>query len=148
MKKAQAIVVSFHYTKKQYSILWSKQEQVYALLLSVLTQQGTQFIIVKSLLYCKSALYLQATNPKAQIRKKKGENSIALYITNPRFWNTLSSIEQIIQPIHEVQKMSKSDNSILAKVVLQQLKLESDLRTLSTVHKELMSSFMDNNGPF
>jgi hypothetical protein len=58
MRKAQAIVVGFHHAKKQYSILRSKQEQAYALLLSVLTRWGTQFIMVKSLLRCKSALYL------------------------------------------------------------------------------------------
>jgi hypothetical protein len=148
MRKAQAIVVGFHYAKKQYSILRSKQEQAYALLLSVLTRWRTQFIIVKSLLRCKSALYLWVADPKAQMGKKKGENSIALYITDPGFWNALSSIEQIIQPIHEAQKMSESDKSTLAKVVPRWLKLESDLRTLSTVHKELIGNFIDNRGPF
>jgi hypothetical protein len=96
MKKAQAIVVGFYHAKKQYLILWSKQDQAYALLLSVLTQWGTQFIMVKSLLRCKSALYLWVADPKAQMGKKKGENSIALYITDPGFWTALSSIEQII----------------------------------------------------
>jgi hypothetical protein len=35
-------------------------------------------------------------DPKAQMGKKKGENTISADITSPGFWNTLSSIEQII----------------------------------------------------
>jgi hypothetical protein len=75
--------------------------------------------------------------------KKKGENTIAADITNPRFWNTLSSIEQIIQPIHEAQKESECDRSTLAKVVPRWIKLEQDLRTLSRVHQDLIGNFMD-----
>jgi hypothetical protein len=148
MKKAYAIVTGFHQAKKQYAILRSKQEQTCALLLSVLTRWGTQFTMVKSLLKNKNALYLWVTDPKAQMGKKKGENSIAAYITDPGFWTTLSSIEQIIQPIHEAQKMSESDRSTLAKVVPRWQKLEQDLRALSTVHSELMGNFMDIRGPF
>ena len=44
--------------------------------------------------------------------------------------------------------MSESDKSTLAKVVPRWLKLELDLRALSTVHKELMGNFMDIKGPF
>jgi hypothetical protein len=44
--------------------------------------------------------------------------------------------------------MSESDKSTLAKVVPRWLKLELDLCTLRTVHKELIGNFMDNGGPF
>ncbi len=104
--------------------------------------------MVKSLLQNKSALYLQVADPKAQMGKKKGENTIAADITSPGFQNTLSSTEQIIQPIHEAQKQSESDRSTLAKVVPRWLKLEQDLRVLSRVHKELMGNFIDIQGPF
>jgi hypothetical protein len=147
MSKAHAIVTGFHQAKKQYAILQSKQEQAHALLLSVLTRWGTQLTMVKSLLKNKSALYLWVADPKAQMGKK-GENTIALYITDSGFWTALTSIEQIIQPIHEAQKMSESNGSTLAKVVPRWQKLEQDLRTLSTVHKELMGNFMDIRGPF
>jgi hypothetical protein len=76
MSKAHAIVTGFHQAKKQYAILQSKQEQAYALLLSVLTRWGTQLTMVKSLLKNKSALYLWVADPKAQMGKK-GENTIA-----------------------------------------------------------------------
>ena len=117
MKKAHLIVTGFHYAKKQYSILRSKQGQPCAFLLAILTRWGTQYSMVKSLLQNKSALYLWVADLKAQMGKKKGENTIAADITNPGFWNTLLSIEQIIQPIHEAQKESKCDRSTLAKVV-------------------------------
>ena len=104
--------------------------------------------MVKSLLQNKSALYLWVADSKAQMGKKKGENIIAADIISPSFWNTLSSIEQIIQPIHEVQKESESDRSTLAKVVPRWLKFEQDLRVLSRVHKELIGNFMDIKGPF
>jgi hypothetical protein len=148
LKKAHSIVTGFHFAKKQYSILQSKQEKPRAFLLSVLTRWGTQYSMVKSLLQNKSALYLWVADPKAQMGKKKGENIIAADITSPGFWNALSSIEQIILPIHEAQKESECDRSTLAKVVPRWLKLEQDLRVLDRVYKDLLGNFMDIQGPF
>ena len=44
--------------------------------------------------------------------------------------------------------MFESDKSTLAKVVPRWLKLELDLRALSTVYKELIGNFIDIGGPF
>ncbi len=89
-------MTGFYQAKKKYSILQSKQEQPSAFLLFVLTCWGTQYLMIKSLLQNKSALYLWVADSNAQIGKKKGEIIITANITSPSFWNTLSSIEQII----------------------------------------------------
>ena len=117
MTIAQTIVTAFHRSKKQYTILRSKQEKPSALLLAVITRWGTQLMLVTSVLRCKSALFTWIGDPRAQIGGKKGENNLSSIITDHTFWTDLSSIEQIIQPIHEAQKMSESDRSTLSKVV-------------------------------
>jgi hypothetical protein len=69
-----------------------------------------------------------ARGSAAQIGQKKGENILAAIITDHGFWADLSSIEYIIRPIHEAQKMSESDSSTTAKVVPRWLKLERELQ--------------------
>jgi hypothetical protein len=48
--KAQSIVTVFHRAKKQYAILWSKQEKAMAFVLSVITRWGSQYGLVVSVL--------------------------------------------------------------------------------------------------
>jgi hypothetical protein len=78
-------VTGFYQAKKKYSILQSKQEQPSAFLLFVLTCWGTQYLMIKSLLQNKSALYLWVADSNAQIGKKKGEIIITANITSPSF---------------------------------------------------------------
>ena len=148
MTMAQTIVYAFHRAKKQYAILRSKQEKPSALLLAVITRWGTQLMLVTSILQCKSALFAWVGDPKAQMGAKKGENSLSSIITDHTFWTDLSSIEQIIRPIHNAQKMSESDGSVLSKVVPRWLKLEVELRQLTNVYPTLMGEFMSPGGPF
>jgi hypothetical protein len=144
---AQTIVHAFHKAKKQYSILRSKQEKPQALLLSVITRWGTQFMLIISVLRCKSALFAWLGDPRAQMGKK-GENKLSSIITDHSFWIDLSTIEQIVRPIHEAQKMSESDNSTLSKVVPRWQKLEAELLQLSIVHSSLIGGFVRPGGPF
>jgi hypothetical protein len=44
--------------------------------------------------------------------------------------------------------MSANNGSTLAKMVPRWQKLEQDLRTLSTIHEQLMGNFMDIRGSF
>ncbi len=126
---AQTIVTAFHRSKKQYSILRSYQEKPQALLLSVITRWGTQFLLVLSVLRCKGALF-SWLGDKRVIMGKKGSkvNSLEKIILDHSFWTNLSSLEQILHPIHEAQKMSESDKSTLSKVVPRWMKLEAELQ--------------------
>jgi hypothetical protein len=145
--KAQTIVQSFHRAKKQYAILRSKQEKPQALLLSVITRWGSQFLLISSVLRCRNALFAWLGDPRAQIGKK-GENKLSSIITDQSFWSDLSIIEQIIRPIHEAQKMSESDSSTLSKVVPRWQKLGAELGRLSLIFPNLIGGFLDIGGPF
>jgi len=144
---AQTIVRAFHKAKKQYAILRSKQEKPQALILSVITRWGTQFLLIVSVLRCRNALFAWLGDPRAQIGKK-GENRLNGIITNQSFWSDLAAIEQIIRPIHEAQKMSESNSSTLSKVVPRWQKLGAELGRLSSIYSSLVGGFLDIGGPF
>jgi hypothetical protein len=105
-------------------------------------------MLITSLLKCKSALFAWLGDPQAQMGQKKGENILAAIITDHGFFADLSSIEHIIRPIHEAQKMSESDSSTIAKVVPRWLELERELQQLSCVYSSLIGSFMTPEGAF
>ena len=105
-------------------------------------------MLVSSVLRYKSVLFTWLGDPKAQIGSKKGENNLSSIIIDYTFWADLSSIEQIIQPIHEAQKISESDRSTLSKVVPRWLKLEVELHQLNQVYPALMGEFMSPGGLF
>jgi hypothetical protein len=147
--KAQAIVGAFHRSKKQYAILRSYQEKPQALLLSVITRWGTQFLLVSSVLRCKGVLFSWLGDKRARMGKQGSKvNILEHIITDHSFWANLSSIEQILRPIHEAQKMSESDRSTLSKVVPRWLKLEAELAQLSKILPDLIGGFTQSGGPF
>ena len=104
-------------------------------------------MLISSVLRCKGALFAWLGDPNTKLG---GTNSDSLEktITDHRFWANLSSIEQILRPIHEAQKMSESDNSTLSKVVPRWLKIEAELKQLEVVLPSLISGFTQLGGPF
>jgi hypothetical protein len=71
---------------------------------------------------------------------KKGSkvNILKKIIIDHTFWANLSSLEQILRPIHKAQKMSESNNSTLSKVVPWWMKLEAELQQLSKLFPSLI----------
>jgi hypothetical protein len=146
---AQAIVTAFHCSKKQYSILRSYQEKPQALLLSVVTRWGTQFLLVLSVLRCKGALFSWLGDKRAAMGKKGSKvNSLEKIILDHSFWTNLSSLEQILRPIHEAQKMSESNKSTLSKVVPRWMKLEAELQQLGKQYPLLVGGVTQAGGVF
>jgi hypothetical protein len=146
---AQTIVVAFRRSQKQYAILRSYQEKPQALLLSVITRWGTQLLLVLSVLRSKGALFSWLGDKRAMIGKKGGKvNILEKIILDHSFWINLSSLEQILRPIHEAQKMSESDNSTLSKVVPRWMKLEAELQQLSKQYPALIGGITQSGGVF
>lgn len=54
-----------------------------------------------------------------------------------KFWSKLVELAEIIKPIHEAQKMFKSNSATLAHVVPRWLQLEKKLITLSEIYQYL-----------
>jgi hypothetical protein len=77
MKKAYAIVTGFIKQRRSMQSCDQSRSRLVLFYSLYLLDGGTQFTMVKSLLKNKNALYLWVTDPKAQMGKKKGENSIA-----------------------------------------------------------------------
>ena len=149
IEKAQTIVGAFHRAKKQYAILRSKQEIPQALLLSVITRWGSQFLLVISVLRCKGPLFAWLSDSRARMGKKGSKvNILEKIITDHVFWANLSSLEQILRPIHEAQKMSESDGSILSKVIPRWMKLEAELRQLGILLPSLIGGITQAGGVF
>jgi len=147
--KAQAIVSAFHKAKKQYAILRSYQNKPQALLLSVIIQWGMQFMLITSLLRYKGALFLWLIDKRARMGKAGSkDNILEAIIIDHIFWANLSSLEQILSPIHEAQKMSESDGATLSKVIPRWMKLEAELRQLSVVCPLLIGGITQAGGVF
>jgi len=147
--QAQAIVTAFHRSKKQYAILRSYQDKPQALLLSVITRWGTQFLLVLSVLRCKGALFSWLGDKRAKMGKKGSKvNILEEIIVDHTFWANLSSLEQILRPIHEAQKMSESDSSTLSKVIPRWMKLEAELQQLSRLFPLLLGGITQPGGVF
>jgi hypothetical protein len=146
---AQTIVTSFHRSQKQYAILRSYQEKPQALLLSVITRWGTQFLLILSVLRCKGALFSWLGDKRAKMGKKGSKvNALEKVIIDHTFWANLSSLEQILRPIHEAQKMSESDSSTLSKVVPRWIKLEAELQQLGRLFPLLVGGITQAGGVF
>jgi hypothetical protein len=132
--KAQLIVSTFYRAKKQYTILHTKQEKSIAFVLSVITRWGSQYGLTQSVLKNQQALFAWVADKRAQVGKKKQENTLRPLILDQDFWKDLSELAIILKPIHEAQKMSESNNASLAKVVPRWLQLEQDLKDLSQIY--------------
>lgn len=74
--KAQTIVSAFRCAKKQYTILREKQEKAVAFVLSILTRWGTQYGLTQSVLKNKQALFAWVADERAQMGKRKSENTL------------------------------------------------------------------------
>jgi hypothetical protein len=87
--------------------------------LSVITQYGSQYGLILSVLKNKQALFSWVSDSQAQVGKKKGINLLQSTILDSEFWSKLQEMAKIIKPIHEAQVMSESNSSTLAHVVPQ-----------------------------
>jgi hypothetical protein len=145
--KAQTIVSTFHQAKKQYAILRTKQEKPMAFILSVIIRWGTQYGLALSVLKNKQALFAWVADPRAQVGKKKGINTLSSTILDAGFWRDLSELTEILKPIHKAQKMSESNSSTLAKVMPRWQQLEKELERLAQVYPYL-DPILAPNGVF
>jgi hypothetical protein len=71
-----------HISDQKYAILRAKQEKAVAFVLSVLTRWGTQCGLTQSILKNKQALFAWVADERAQIRKRKLENTLRSLILN------------------------------------------------------------------
>jgi hypothetical protein len=90
--------------------------------------------LTQSVLKNKQALFAWVADERAQIGKKKLENTLRPLILDQDFWTKLNELADILKPIHEAQKMSESNNANLAKVVPRWLRLEQELKNLSQIY--------------
>ena len=116
-KKAQIIVKAFKKAPLQYAHLREFQHQIYnqnyTLILSVITQWGTQYRLISSLLRSKDALRRYAEVHKV---KDLGHDAFE-YICDNAFWAELEILHEILKPIDEKLKMSESSKSHLGHVM-------------------------------
>jgi hypothetical protein len=94
----------------------------FGLALAVITQWGTHYCSVWSLLRSREALFSYAIDTRAQVAAKteKAEDSSSLAVMqllrDASFWAKVSKLERILRPIHEVQKESEGERQLLGQV--------------------------------
>lgn len=112
--QAQLIVVAFKKAPKQFSILRNYQLKMYdryrAFILSVITRWGTHHGLLKSVRLNKEALRAYTLDERCQIATDVRES-----IQNTGFWHLLDDLFELINFIHERQKMSESETSMLTR---------------------------------
>ena len=91
---------------------------------SVITCWGSQYSQFHSVICSKKALRRYSLDPQAKFNSKhnkKGDDNVHEKVLNilcdHQFWNDLEDVEQILQPIHEAQKMSESDDAHIGHVI-------------------------------
>lgn len=88
-----------------------------ALILSIITHQGTQYSLVLSVLKNKQALFAQVVDDQVQVGKKKGVKTLSPVILDVDFQRSLSKLAYILKPIYKAQKMLESNGATLVKVI-------------------------------
>jgi hypothetical protein len=150
MSLASKIIQTFHHSGKQQDLLRSHQLKLNGkyshLASSIITRWGTQYRMLKSLetSFLPLRAYVDDDDYEALGLENKKKEWLRPTVRDGNFWNTISLILRIIQPIHEAQVMSESDHSDLIRVKKRWDDIEAQLkRTLSdTVNfGQIMKSF-------
>ncbi|CRG84903.1 similar to zinc finger, BED-type containing 4 [Talaromyces islandicus] len=104
-KSAQAIVAHFNNAPMQLAILRYFQLREYkeerALLGSIITRWGTQYLMLQSIKDNEIAL-------TKYVREHECRDEIKVVLRSMDFWDTVSQILYILKPIHEAIKASES----------------------------------------
>lgn len=83
---------------------------------SIITRWGSQFAALKSILRSERALYKYVDRLDVATRGPDQPAMIIQTVNDTHFWQDLRILSDILEPIHEAQKMSESDKSSLSKV--------------------------------
>lgn len=141
--QAQSIAVAFKKAPKQFSILRNYQLKMYgryrAFILSVITRWGTHHGLLKSVRLNKEALRAYTLDERCQIATDVRES-----IQNTGFWHLLDDLFELINFIHERQKMSESETSHVNKVLPRWIEIREKLQQLissDSKTQELVSLF-------
>lgn len=81
----------------------------------MLTRWGSNYGMISSILRTKEALQRYGLDGRSSLTT--GGTSLINVILSRDFWVNVETIEQILQPVHEVQKMSESCKSHLGHVL-------------------------------
>jgi len=90
-----------------------------------ITRWGTQWAQVIALLKNEEVLRLYAADPRSDCK------SIESLINDRSFWDKLRGLKNLLEPIHEAQKMSESTHSSLDKVYPRWLQIHTHLDEIS-----------------
>jgi hAT family C-terminal dimerisation region len=136
--QAQEIVQGFSYSPKQLGILRQYMKNslggIKSFALSVITRWGSQVRMLQSLQRVKLALKiyytLLPTDAGQSIRKHQS------LINNQNWWDNITNLLKILNPIDEAIKMSESDKANLHYVVSRWKKLWKHLDQHKTISAE------------
>ena len=122
LKKAQRIAVSFLASPKELSILWDYMEQAYgkrrALILSCPTRWGTTVGLLTAIWRNQQAFMSYAGQFRPGIDQGKGKDYVPLcpILKDTQFWTDLTTIKDLLEPIHRIQYTSEAESYPLYRV--------------------------------
>jgi hAT family C-terminal dimerisation region len=151
LRKAQLVAKSFRGAPLQYARLRELQVEHYgqhqSLVLSVISRWSTQFRLVSSLLKSKDSVKHYDQLFKTVAKSERLKNVVMDIIKDRDFWVKLEALRELLQPIDERLRMSKSGKSHLGHVLNRWADILKTLRTMSIEHQEL-ETFISEGGPF
>ena len=135
--QAQMVAKTFKNSPLQLSRLRQYQVAAYGekrtLCLSVITRWGTQYRLVKSVLRNKDALRQYALKHTPD----DIGDEVYEYIDSRTFWTALECLRDLLQPIHEAQKMSESSKGHLGQVLERWKNILHHLKRMTNEYPEL-----------
>lgn len=128
-KLATSIVNNIRNSLKQLSFLWEEIEKLYkgqrkVLIAIVITRQGTQYFLVKSLDDCKEAL-------RSFAYRDDIEFSLSSVLLGIEFWAAITQLIELLELIHELQKMLEGNKATISYVYLRWIKLKAHLKRIA-----------------
>lgn len=154
--KANQIISFFHRSPLKYAQLRQFQQQVYgchkSLLGSVITRWGSQYTMLRSIWRSHEALLQWADKEEGQESNRVKGSGLAVVniLLDTTFRLTLEQLVNILEPLHQAQKMSEAQASNVFKVMKRWNNLAAELRKRArrTIFEDDMHVYLALDGKF